>query len=51
LDKKAVPEVVRPLNGMSACTATVLPGIVLSSGPDCIDNNHCNISNLALKLL
>ena len=34
-DKNAVPKVVRPLNGMSAWTATVFPGMLLSSGPDC----------------
>lgn len=33
-DKNADPNVVRPLKGMSACTATVLPGTVLLSGPD-----------------
>lgn len=33
-DRKEVPNVVRPLNGMSAWTAIVFPGMLLSSGPD-----------------
>jgi len=37
LDKNDVPKVVRPLNGMSAWTAIVLPGMLLSSGPDYVN--------------
>ena len=33
-DKNAPPKFVRPVNGMSAWTATVFPGMLLSSGPD-----------------
>lgn len=33
-DKNEPPKVVRPLNGISASTAIVFPGMLLSSGPD-----------------
>lgn len=46
LDKNAVPKVVRPLNGVSAWTATVFPGILLSSGPDCTYKHQNQIWSL-----
>jgi hypothetical protein len=33
-DKNELPKVVRPLKGMLASTATVFPGMLLSSVPD-----------------
>lgn len=33
-DRNAPPNVANPLKGMSAWTAMVFPGILLSSGPD-----------------
>ncbi len=40
LERKAVPNLLRPPNGMSACTAIVLPGTQRSSVPPCPTIDH-----------
>lgn len=37
-DRNEPPKLVRPLKGMSAWTAMVCPGMLLSSGPDWVQN-------------